>query len=206
LAIDRSVISRRAKSEKWCKKSTEKCTAAITKSNTDLRHNITPHGNSKYQEDYAKQAYKLCLLGATDNELANFFDVSEQTINNWKADHPVFFESLKKGKIAADAQVAESLYNRATGYTCKDTHVSNFQGAITLTELDKHYPPDVVAAIFWLKNRQSDNWRDKPTQSDIGELTSDFMDQLKTTIHERLEQARARNRAVLIERGIIIDG
>jgi len=25
----------------------------------------------------------------------------------------------------------------------------------------KHYPPDATSAIFWLKNRQRDKWRDK---------------------------------------------
>ncbi|EFB1429709.1 terminase, partial [Escherichia coli] len=25
----------------------------------------------------------------------------------------------------------------------------------------KYYPPDTTAAIFWLKNRQKDKWRDK---------------------------------------------
>ena len=28
-------------------------------------------------------------------------------------------------------------------------------------DVTKHYPPDPTAAIFWLKNRQPDTWRDK---------------------------------------------
>jgi hypothetical protein len=28
---------------------------------------------TKYKEEYNEQAYKLCLLGATDKELADFF-------------------------------------------------------------------------------------------------------------------------------------
>ena len=32
---------------------------------------------TKYQEAYAEQARKLCLLGYTDAELADFFEVSE---------------------------------------------------------------------------------------------------------------------------------
>ena len=27
--------------------------------------------------------------------------------------------------------------------------------------MKKHTPPDVVAAIFWLKNRKPDDWREK---------------------------------------------
>lgn len=55
---------------------------------------------SSYKEEYANQALKLCLLGAIDKELAEFFGVSEQTLNKWKKDFPEFLESLKKGKIS----------------------------------------------------------------------------------------------------------
>jgi hypothetical protein len=34
-------------------------------------------------------------LGATDREVAEFFNVSEQTPNTWKHVHPEFLESLK---------------------------------------------------------------------------------------------------------------
>lgn len=109
----------------------------------------------------AKHAKRLCLLGATDAEMADFFEVSETTINNWKNQHPEFLESIKAGKEVADTKVAKSLYERANGYSHPEVHVSNYQGKITLTELTKHYPPETAAAIFWLKNRQSDKWRDR---------------------------------------------
>jgi len=116
---------------------------------------------SKYQASYAKQAAKLCKLGAIDRELAEFFEVSEVTINAWKAKHPNFLKSLKAGKEEADDRVERSLYQRAVGYSHPDVHVSNYQGAATFTEITKHYPPDTTACIFWLKNRQRDKWRDK---------------------------------------------
>ena len=52
-----------------------------------------------YKKEYAEQAMRLCLLGATDQEMAGFFSVSEQTINTWKGKHPSFLESIRKGKI-----------------------------------------------------------------------------------------------------------
>lgn len=117
---------------------------------------------SKYKSEYKDQAYKLCLLGATDAEMANFFDVDEATINRWKLDHKDFCESIKKGKIEADANVADRLYKRACGYEHPETITASFQGMITDTkEVTKHYAPDPTAAIFWLKNRQRDKWRDK---------------------------------------------
>lgn len=114
-----------------------------------------------FRDDYVEQAYKLCLLGATDAELADFFEVSERTINTWKEDYPEFLQSLKAGKASADAAVAESLYKRALGYSHPDVHISNFQGMITVTDIVKHYPPDTGAAFIWLKNRQPHKWKDK---------------------------------------------
>ena len=37
--------------------------------------------------------------------MAYFFEVEEQTINNWKKEFPSFFESLKEGKEKAEAAV-----------------------------------------------------------------------------------------------------
>ena len=71
-------------------------------------------------------------------------------------------ESLKKGKNIADANVASRLYNRAIGYNCKATKFATSNGKITDSkEFIEHYPPDTTAAIFWLKNRQPEKWRDK---------------------------------------------
>ncbi len=114
-----------------------------------------------YKEEYNEQVFKLCLLGATDADIANFFEVTETTINNWKIDYPTFFESIKRGKERADATVAESLYKRANGYEHPDVDIKMYEGEIIQTPLVKHYPPDTTAAIFWLKNRKSAQWRDK---------------------------------------------
>lgn len=119
-----------------------------------------------YRKEYCEQVEKLCKLGATDKEIADFFEVTEQTINNWKLEHNEFFESLKKGKQIADAEVADKLFKRATGYSHDEVDVKMFEGQIILTPLIKHYPPDTTAAIFWLKNRQRDKWRDK-TETDV---------------------------------------
>jgi hypothetical protein len=121
-----------------------------------------PQGRpSKYKEEYDEQAFKLCLLGATDDQLADFFNVATSTINLWKEQHPTFSESLKRGKHVADAEVAASLYNRALGYSHPEDKIFNNGGEEMIVETIKHYPPDTTAAIFWLKNRQKDTWRDK---------------------------------------------
>jgi hypothetical protein len=114
-----------------------------------------------YRPNFCVQVEKLCKLGATDDEIANFFEVQESTINNWKLAHPEFLESIKKGKVLADAEVAHKLFKRATGYSHPEVDIKVISGEIVTTELIKHYPPDTAAAIFWLKNRRKKEWRDK---------------------------------------------
>ena len=57
---------------------------------------------SKFKEEYTKLAYHYSLLGATDKQMAGFFEVSESTINLWKLKHPRFSESIRRGKAEAD--------------------------------------------------------------------------------------------------------
>ena len=61
-------------------------------------------------------AHNYCLLGATNPELAGFFDVAPRTIDNWIASHPAFAEAVREGRVVADARVARCLYERAVGY------------------------------------------------------------------------------------------
>lgn len=117
---------------------------------------------SKYTEDTAQLAMNYCLLGATDEDLARYFEVTTTTIDTWKNKHPEFLGAIKEGKDEADAKVAQSLYNRALGYSHPDTKFATHEGLITDSkEYTKHYAPDPTSAIFWLKNRQKEKWRDK---------------------------------------------
>jgi hypothetical protein len=106
------------------------------------------------------------LLGSTDKELADFFLVSEDSVHEWKKVHTEFSESITRGKMLADAEVAASLFKRATGMTVKEMRLSGGGGgedgdSPSATETTKEIPPDTQAASLWLRNRQSAKWRDK---------------------------------------------
>jgi hypothetical protein len=116
---------------------------------------------SKYKPEFAEQAAKLCKLGATDAQLADFFEVAVSTINLWKVQHPEFSESIKVPKEEADQRVEQSLYRRAMGYEHDEVDIKVIDKEVVITPIRKHYPPDTTAAIFWLKNRKSDEWREK---------------------------------------------
>lgn len=124
---------------------------------------------SLYREIYTEQAYKLALLGATNEELADFFNVARSTLSLWMKDIPEFSGAIKRGKILADSEVAEKLYHRAKGYEHPEDKVFLHEGKAVIVHTIKHYPPDTGAAMAWLKNRRKATWRDSHDFTTDGE-------------------------------------
>ena len=148
---------------------------------------------TKYKQEYNEQVYNLALLGATDEEFARFFKVTETTINNWKHSEPSFFESIKKGKEEADINVVKSLYKRANGYNTKETRISSGGENDAVTVIEKEVAPDTTAQIFWLKNRQPQKWRDRQiieselnanvnVTTDLSELSSEDLEAMEVIL------------------------
>ena len=118
---------------------------------------------TSYKPEFAEQVAHFAKLGATDQEIADFFKVDARTIYRWKHDHDEFCQALKVGKDVADDRVERSLYQRAIGYEQEEVKI--FMPANATAPV---YAPfrakiaaDVTAGIFWLKNRRSQAWRDK---------------------------------------------
>jgi hypothetical protein len=57
---------------------------------------------------------------------------------------------------------SRSLYERANGYNYEAVKIFMPAGAKqpVVVHYVEHMPPDVTAGIFWLKNRDPENWRD----------------------------------------------
>lgn len=146
-----------------------------------------------YRSEYAVQAHKLALLGLTEAEIADVLLVCEKTIANWKKEHKEFLQAIRNGRHLADAEVANALYLRATGYSHSDVHISTYLGEVTLTEITKHYPPDPQCQRFWLMNRQPDLWKTKvETPPKISQDDMPDMDELEQIYQESLERARQK--------------
>ena len=120
---------------------------------------------TKYKPEYIEQARKLCVKGFTDIDLAEFFEVNESTINEWKNKHPKFSKSLKDGKVEHDNRsVVRSLLERATGYSHEEDRIlanPKDPNKPIIVKTIKHYPPDATSMIFWLKNRQPEDWKER---------------------------------------------
>ncbi len=126
---------------------------------------------TKYKPEYVAQAEKLCALGATDIEIADFFEVDVRTLYRWKGEHEDFCQALKVAKEVADRRVERSLFARATGYEHDEVDIRVIQNEVVQTPIRKFYPPDTTAAIFWLKNRDQAKWREKVEMEHSGNLS-----------------------------------
>lgn len=93
--------------------------------------------NHKFKMDQLnlEKVEVVASMGLIDDQIAVILDISPRTLNYWKK-HPAFLQSLKRGKLKADFQITQSLYQKAKG-------------------------GDTTAMIFWLKNRQPEKWREK---------------------------------------------
>ena len=95
---------------------------------------------SAFRPEYILIAKACARFGAIEEEIADFLDVSIGCIKRWKLAHPEFRDALKRGAEQSDDRVEDSLYRLAIGWNGQS--------------------PNVTAAIFWLKNRRKERWRD----------------------------------------------
>lgn len=116
------------------------------------------HGGPKstYSPKFAKIAREACARGMTDIEVRELLDIGETTFHRWKNEHALFAEAFRLGKRQAHDRVERSLYHKAVGYTYLTERVVSGH-KVTLKQ---HLPPDTAAAIFYLKNRRPQKWKD----------------------------------------------
>jgi len=104
-------------------------------------------------------ARQYCMQGATNDALAERFEVCRRTIDNWIATIPEFSEAVRQGREVADEAVVSALFARATGMEQKMTKVFCHRGQPVTANYTVQLPPDVRACIFWLRNRRPEQWR-----------------------------------------------
>lgn len=116
----------------------------------------------EYEDVTCDLAFKFCLLGATNEQLAKFLGVAVVTIELWCRNNEEFREAVRRGRYEADAQVVHGLYRRSKGYDIDNiilTEGENAQGAFYKeTRSVIHIPPDPTAALKFLAVRQKELW------------------------------------------------
>lgn len=113
--------------------------------------------------------------GLTDKDIAEKkIGISERTFCRWKSDNPSIVASLKEGRAPVDTEVEGAMVKSALGHkttvrkpmklktTRRKDGMEITEEHIEYVDEEIYIPPQVVAQIFWLKNRKKDYWKDKP--------------------------------------------
>ena len=107
--------------------------------------------------------------GLTDEQIANNIGIKVCTLYDWKNRFPDISDSIKRGKAPVDFEVENALLKRALGFEYEEviTEIVNLPDGTQrkhIKKVTKMVVPDPVAAIFWLKNRKPEQWKDKREQ------------------------------------------
>lgn len=111
---------------------------------------------------------KLVLLeswardGLTNEQIANNIGINVKTLYEWKNKNSKICDVLKKGREVVDYEVENALLKKALGYTIQISEEKlDKDGCVHTLIRDVHISPDIIAQIFWLKNRKPAQWREK---------------------------------------------
>ncbi len=106
--------------------------------------------------------------GLTDEQISKNLGIAYSTFREYKKKYSALSAALKKGKEVIDFEVENALLKRALGYSYKEVTKELIKDPLTkktelkvTKEVTKEVAPDTTAQIFWLKNRKTQEWRDK---------------------------------------------
>lgn len=139
---------------------------------TPVQHRDDLGRPTLYRPEYDAQATKLCERGATDADLAHFFEVSERTINEWRVRNESFAIASRVGKEHADQRVKTSFYKIANGYEY-DEYYTDRDGVERTRRVV--VPPNPAAITKWLSARTPE-FRETQRVEHSGEIKTDKID------------------------------
>ena len=103
----------------------------------------------------------------TVKEISKVLEISHSTFYRMYTDYPEFKYAYYKGINSRVIDCINSLERMCTGYYIEEEKITSM-GEKTIYK--KYIPPNINAIIFFLKNRDPENWRDKwDIQIDGGE-------------------------------------
>lgn len=112
-----------------------------------------------YRSEYDSEALALCEQGATNAQLAEWFEVSERTVNLWQVTHPSFGKACKVGKSEADDKVEASFHQLARGFWYTEQQAIKVKTGqhseeVQIVDVERYSPPNPAAGAKWLAVRR----------------------------------------------------
>lgn len=109
--------------------------------------------------------------GLTDEEIAKNIGISRSTLSEWKNKYPDISDAIKKPKKVYDYEAEETLHKASLGYYVEEakTYIDIKNGVENkrIEKTKKWIKPEIGALIFWLKNRDPDNWKDRKAVEEV---------------------------------------
>ena len=106
-------------------------------------------------------AEKHASRGLTKEQIALALGIAPSTLHVKIKGYPEFKAAIKKGEASGIAQVANALFERAMGCKTVEEKMVKRDGEDVVVAVEKQWPPDTTAGIFYLKNRAYNEWRDR---------------------------------------------
>jgi len=139
---------------------------------------------TKYNDDFPDKVREM--IGCTHATMAKNLGIVISTFCVYQNEYKEFSDAVKEADLVTDQIVESMLFKRAVGYDFTETHTEVFPGGeVKVKTIDKKMAPEVIAQIFWLKNRRPDEWREKTEVG--GKIDIEF-----PTIEAAREEAKRR--------------
>jgi len=141
-----------------------------------MASNGRPKGGGLYSREVINKilkARKLAAVGFLDGAIAEFCDVSRETVRKWKKEHPEFAELITKLRDKNIADGVRALKKSACGYDILETKAFVVGKEIKTIQIKRHYAPNPISLQYFLGNLDPENWRhrrDEPEQTDAAPL------------------------------------
>ena len=120
----------------------------------------------KYSKELTEKICEHLKRGNTINTTCQAVGISKETFFQWMK-KPDFSDSINKAMAIPDKKVENALFKSATmGHRYKEKEykgvaVGEKIKMILVKTVTKIIAPNVTAQIFYLKNRQPDEWKDR---------------------------------------------
>lgn len=146
--------------------------------------------------------------GCTIKEIYEKIGVDVRTFRTWRKKCPELESVLEVGKDIANTRVVNALYKRAVGFTYNEVTKELVEGEMRVTKVvTKFVPPETKAALAWLYNRASKDWRALQAPIDVNTPAILNAEDMLVKIREAAEDAvgcvsEAREDALLGDGGL----
>lgn len=105
--------------------------------------------------------------GLSMGQIAKNIGINRSTLYQWIDKNEKIKNALKKGRDVADYEVENALFKSATGFYYEEEVLDAKGKKHTIRRYSK---PNVVADMYWTKNRRPDKWRDKREEEITGSV------------------------------------